>query len=407
MSHADRMNTDALNQVTTGARRSTSKLVPCVIACGYKSIQIPKTGHHFPAWLICLPPHGNYYFRSKRDFLILFRYSRNKLKPPKAALDKLANKAPWKRPDLEKQVERHVDGQFLMNLHDDDELPNSYHVTMKKSLWQMDAFLQAVYAAATNQSNDDNLIKAWNTFCRPSHVGGLVAVESSLLNNVCQDDKKQDDESLTTITSVAASSQLGQYFCTKQNAIQLVNLALDWIVDQQLQHVVLLEPSCGHGQVVWTVLEQLQARDVSAVTDIIGCDLDPLAISTCESEASKRQYNITIEWRHGDFLLSKPSDVDLREDATVVCIGGPPYTSGAGSGANISTDLPQQFLDHCIKEWNAHFVSFILPQRCKKHPLEMPDKWICETHEMASSTFYFQGKTPVTQPSIIQTFQRH
>jgi hypothetical protein len=124
-----------------------------------------------------------------------------------------------------------------------------------------------------------------------------------------------------------------------------------------------------------------------------------------------------VEWRQADFLSltrsscgwanvesSSSSPITTRApstNVTVICLGGPPYTTGAGSmsNTNMQRDLPQRFVSHCFDEYKAQFVAFFLPRRFEKHDWEYP----CRTHELASSTFYFHGKK-VRQPSILQCF---
>jgi hypothetical protein len=389
--------------------------VPCVVACGYRYVRMPKTGLEFPAWLIRLPSSpdsdagGNFCaWRSKRDLLVLFRAvgkatTTGNLKPPKAALNKLVENAPWKRNDMGEKGERSIGQRYLCCRNEDNsELPNNFQVAMKKSLRQMDHFLQTVHCQAAlvvmgKDDNDHRFVDAWKEFCRPSHVVGLVE-----LVELSDDGTSAYRIIKPPTTSIEASSKLGQYFCSQENAVQLVDLALDWIVREELEHVVVLEPSCGHGQIVWELLQEIEMgqKGCTAVKRIIGCDLDPHAVETCRAKAAMIQSHVLLEWIREDLLQSKMNS--NIGDATVICLGGPPYTSGAGSGKEMSLSLPQLFLNHCLNEWNARFVAFVLPKRYKKYPLDLPLSWTCKTYEMESSIFYFRGKMPVTQPSMIQ-----
>jgi len=200
------------------------------------------------------------------------------------------------------------------------------------------------------------------------------------------------------ILSWQESSQWGQYFCTEENASQLIHLTLHWLKKHDNKNVVFLEPSCGHGQIIWKLLEHVP------LAEVIGFDLDNHAIHLC------RQYykngENTITWIQGDFLQSQPPR-DWTEAKTVVCVGGPPYTlrKNNGNETTLDRDLPQLFLNHCLQTWHAEFCAFLLPRRYKSQALELPSNYECETHElMGSSTFLFQGKVEITQPSIIQTF---
>lgn len=144
------------------------------------------------------------------------------------------------------------------------------------------------------------------------------------------------------------------------------------------------------------LLEALENQSIFTSFSITACDIDSNAIAYCQSQYSNHE----VEWIQGDFLSTRGRVVS-EQDSLVVVLGGPPYTTGAGTGVEMQRDLPEQFVSHCIDAWKARFVAFLLPQRYQKHSW----KWSCETHELSSSTFYFHGK-PVTQPSILQCFTR-
>ena len=132
------------------------------------------------------------------------------------------------------------------------------------------------------------------------------------------------------------------------------------------------------------------------------------------------EYSRCIQF-HCENFLSTTSNSNFekndKEQRTlfVCCLGGPPYTTGAGSSTDIQRDLPTKFVQHCQKEWKADIITFILPIRYKKYHWgttestnteSVEEKWDCTTKELKSSTFFFRGKEQITQPSIIQTFVR-
>ena len=390
---------------------------PMLIACGYQCIPSPKTELLFPAWLIRLPSndedrkqhkqhhHEAYRWRSKRDFLRLFRAAvaagNGTIQPPKAALQKLSNQAPWKTPGSPPLEYDNSDWQELEQKDPNRTVSDNYHVSMKKSIMLVDRFLQSC-------SRWESLRPVWKEFCRPLDTHGLV---SNYRDNATRENRP------TGITSPRESSTLGQYFCTEENANQLMDLTFAWIQQQQKQQQqlapktttgmsnnwVFLEPSCGHGQLVWTLMERLK-RVLLDGTEIVGYDLDDNAIQLCRLHQQQlhHYHHDSVTWVSGNFLDSpSPSH---GKTTTVVCVGGPPYTSR--HGATMERDLPQLFLNHLFQIWKADFCAFILPRRYAKNPPQVPIGWKCETHEMASSTFYFQGTVEVTQPSIIQTFCR-
>ena len=384
---------------------------PMLLACGYQCIPSPKTELLFPAWLVRLPTHDDiqqqqqqqqqeHRWRSKRDFLRLFRSaiatSNGTIQPPKAALQKLSNQAPWKTPGNPLVEYDTSNGQELEQKDPHRTLSDNYHVSMKKSILLVNRFLQAC-------SRWESLQSVWQEFCRPGDTHGLVS-------NYC--DHTTRENSSIGITSPRESSTLGQYFCTEENANQLMDLTFVWIKQQQLlapktttgttENWVFLEPSCGHGQLVWALMERLKRVSLDS-TEIVGYDLDDNAIQLCRHQQLLQTcHHDSVTWVSCNFLDSlSPSH---GNSTIVVCVGGPPYTSR--NGASMERDLPQLFLNHSLQVWKADFCAFILPRRFAKNPPQVPIGWKCKTHDMASSTFYFQGTVEVTQPSIIQTFFR-
>lgn len=359
---------------------SSSTQLPCILACGYCEIQSPRTSLTFPAWLVLLSPSESYW-RSKKDFLLLFRATKGKVQSPKTALNKLADKAPWKRPPGEDE-ERTTSSTASSET-------NNYHAPMKKNLYILDEYLQTV--ARLCGEDDSDIFKAWCLFVRPQDTEGLLPSKSSASAG-----EKLIPQKDSSSSSTIKSSKLGQYFCSDATAKQIVKLTLDYVRNNTKGGpVTFLEPSCGHGDILWQLLEDLE----TSYHHVIGCDLDSNVIETCQQHAKKDQ----VEWMQGDFLQTKrPAG---QESSTLVVLGGPPYTSGAGSGENMDRSLPNVFLTHCVKTWKASFVAFILPERYRKCPMSVPG-WTVQTHELDSSTFFFQGQQKTTQPSIIQCYTR-
>lgn len=198
-------------------------------------------------------------------------------------------------------------------------------------------------------------------------------------------------------------------------SFQLVNTVFEKLGKKLgSRRLLFIEPSCGYGDVVLKLLTSLPPQAKTNVR-VVGCDIDPHNIATCRQlphNDSGLQY---LGWICKDFLTTTRNDFDLQGDEYLVCFGGPPYTSGAGSGPAMKTDLPQLFLRHCVDALKAELVAFFLPRRYRANPLQPDDdlacdddddsNWTCETRELPSSTFLFQG-TSVIQPSIQQCFYR-
>lgn len=361
-------------------KKSEAKL-PLIIACGYRKIRIPKTAATFPTFLVRLPDQPAGVWRSKRDFLLLGRVD-SSLLLPRTALKKIADLSPWRRPSLNTVRDAYYDA------------PDNYHVRMKKSLLQIDQFLQGISRCET-----DDAIKAWDMFCRPGDTDGLVPASED------GETAAATSETGSNVTSEMKSSKLGQYFCSSENAKQVVN----WVIERckslltNGSRVLFLEPSCGKGDVVKELVHQLDTvKAPQSQVSILCFDIDDNAVNACQQTLESCRYSIQCTCQ--DFLETKYKD--LHDDSPAVfCLGGPPYTTGAGSHGDIQRDLPTQFIRHCIQEFSARAVCFLLPVRYKTI-LHTEEGYRDEIMELKSSTFFFQGTVPVTQPSIMQCYEK-
>ena len=468
-----------------------SHICPRLIACGYRRILIPKSGLSFPAFLVEVPmirrdddgvdnddkdddtndyepvPKIQIVWRSKRDFLLLGRIPTmrqrqhtQQLPPYKSCLKKLVadQTIPWKRPDynwhdaVASASDREVQ-DIVINPSN-----NQYHISMKKSIMQLDQLLHNLQSNSTKEAQ-----KVWNLFCRPGHTDNLIPVpmpapssseplETNKGDVTVDDDKNSIEFSASSTTSELQSSQLGQYFCSDENATIVVQWVLNKLKSsivppqkqQQRQYpkqkkgVVFIEPSCGHGDILFKIIQELQQVDddnsntpqqsqsdsCSPYYDyydsqiVVGLDIDPNAIKVCrekwknQNNNNNNRNNIRVSFQCQNFLESKFPVQDEGSDRNntitnnntiVCCLGGPPYTSGAGSGHDMQRDLPIQFIRHCLTEYQAKLICFLLPERYQKMKLDdtLFENYKVTIKELSNSTFYFQGNKRVTQPSIL------
>jgi hypothetical protein len=440
-----------------------------VVACGHREIQVPKTGNRFPAFLVYLPKFNDQSFiqgssstqlvwRSRRDFMLLARSCSSKdCQLPKAALTKVAEKnVPWIRPveSLSSSLAWRKVNPSVGSLERDEmetflgsvqHMPNKYAVEMKRSLWQLDQFLQQFCIETNLKEIRHEMAAAWQVFCRPHDTSGLAADFVDLRLNgqghteyeTATNQARVTTGSVLKIGSKQQSSRLGQYFASKENARKVVEIAMKEIlsfvtIDLSHYHFVFTEPSCGYGDIVIALIRSLEKYNIPpANVSIRGYDIDPNAIVTCQQRQEFLNpnciYSRCISWKEENFLNTAPqfNHLDDSTDKTrlergdpstmkkilTCCLGGPPYTKGAGfKGAGCSSaverDLPTQFVEHCQYEWNADNVTFLLPDRYRNVKIASNAIWDCETHELESSTFYFQGTEQVTQPSIIKSYSR-
>lgn len=383
--------------------------IPHVLACGYREIQSPKSGLTFPTFLVALPyndhqpPKSCSVWRSKRDFLQLGRALQQEHMLPKAAMKKLAERVPWKRPGV------------VVETSNESEQHNNFHPSMKKSVLQLDQFLQAAHAqfaaaATTTTNQNETIMESWQWFSRPKDTEGLVPLDA---NTMVETGNRHYANGSNSAVATIKSSQLGQYFCTHENAILVVCAALNNVGSQILGNesvpLVFLEPSCGHGDIVDALVDQLREHNISPnrVT-IHACDIDSDAIAVCQKKIlSCRDYK--VNWVCQNFLKTPRAVAADLKGAMTICLGGPPYSAGAGSSASINGmqwDLPTRFVQHCLEEWKASIIAFLMPDRYRDTRIILGSGVTCKTIELRSSTFFFQGRTAVTQPSILQCYIR-
>ncbi|EEY64663.1 uncharacterized protein PITG_16091 [Phytophthora infestans T30-4] len=154
-----------------------------------------------------------------------------------------------------------------------------------------------------------------------------------------------------------------------------------------LREVVWLEPSCGDGRFLTTLL---RAR----AQHVVGYEID--------------------EKLH--VVAKKNSHVPA--DKFVVAVGNPPFGAKGGDGS----DRVHQFFRHAARTWRARIIAFIVPERCSRREfventlkqLEDLDgaagAWTLAT-ELALTGFQFEFGTGaklkrVRQPSVLQLFVR-
>jgi hypothetical protein len=242
--------------------------------------------------------------------------------------------------------------------------------------------------------------------------------------------------STTSISTAMTGNALGQYFCHPANAQQLVRVCLEKIQQQLLlqqtttttttTQFLFIEPSCGHGQVLGALLDELDLRQSllasSSTTtttaaesahrllqqldlkqcSFVGMDIDPAAIAHCRDRFSQRYHNYhcsddddnnnnniqpDINWMTVDFLQSQRAsvmDTRLQVDGTrrtssetddnnnmmVIVLGGPPYSSGAGHGGNGKSNTDSDNNNNNNKNGTDDGMQHDLPMRFVQHAIQ-------------------------------------
>jgi len=189
------------------------------------------------------------------------------------------------------------------------------------------------------------------------------------------------------------------------------------------QKLVILEPSCGHGQIIQTILNKecsflgdlLQRYDTIT---IVAIDLDPRAIDECRRQndilggpssigstgKDSHHSRISIVFDCHNFLETRRENYIHDPSSVVVSVGGPPYGTDPAS-----RDLPMKFVRHCMREWKSIVIAFLVPQRLStkiSEEDELVGAYAFQGEELADSTFFFKGETAVTQPSRLHCWYR-
>lgn len=350
-----------------------------IMSCGKRSVYIPKSGLKFPAWEVRLGD-GNVVFRTKKDFL---RLGRHQISLPKTSLMKLCDESPWIRPEeSSEEFESARSGAR-----------NNWHVRMSKSLLQIDQFLNLVQDfSRTNPETP--LAITWQEFCRPQDSQGIAPIGEPSYRG----------SKSNAHTRPIVGAKLGQYYSSETNARQLACIFLEKLIAQggSQKSMTVIEPTCGFGRLILSLLSELAdpkyAERQFKFHSVVGIDLDSCAVEKCRSLESQ---TIPLVWHQGDFLKTKRDHIAPNLSLSVGMIGGPPYGTNRES-----RDLPMQFVEHAIAEYQPEVICFMMPQRCATYKYDLPTNYRSQNVELsAAAEFYFQGRgNAVLQPSIIQCF---
>lgn len=424
----------------------TTSSGPRVIGCGHLRVRT-KSDNEFPALLVCLPCGGNdecrYFWRTKRDFLLLNRSLRQHNDAstttfPKKAFTKLCEQAmsqvdcncrPWVRPDDDRApaggycelinilVRKNGNRHAL-----DNSTTHNFDPKMRKSLIQLDTFLETAYMLSSHSNSTSNAInstltsgdieemstrraaitiaEAWSTFCRQEDTENLVVPSTVSKEPECKKDEL-----------VANAAKLGQYFASDENAKNVVKTVFKLLPNMKQfngsiasDRVLFVEPSCGDGRIIE---ELLQSSENEESNMIYGVDIDPISLEKADQKFDRSK----VILKCADFLSLRRDDLltetSCTEDMTLVALGGPPYTPKC---------LPERFILHCAQELKAQIVVFILPDRCAKDADNIQKKlnsqhghdeshW-CYTNDALDNILFNFKDTTVLQPSILQSWYK-
>lgn len=480
----------------TTATAPSSVVVPAVVACGYRQVSIPKSGNRFAAFLVAIPNEqlrcnaGNgddccsdadgksatmssasirFAWRSKRDFMLLARSTTSRALP-KSALKKVVESSavPWRRftsnfcGDSDMDVASNNIPHFLS----DSKLPNRFSARMKKSVWQLDRFLQESHVETITKEKTK---KAWEIFCRPADTEDLVtpgefapgatqSVKERSQNNEKPNQSIKENSVKSKIrdpnfsfisnydrnaTTLAESSRLGQYFASEENSRKVVECALEKILplygDGSNHNMLFIEPSCGHGDIIVALVEALKRHKIPPHSVFIqGYDIDHCAIKTCRQrqefprstkfytngsidgfdddddywilwdcssffETARQKCICSFDSAYVNVVSNSKSERGEDKNMLVCCLGGPPYTTGQGNGSAIQRDLPTRFVQYCRNEWKADVITFLLPARYRE---EMKHNTTdCTFTSRTTAMAASTGQDVVTAAQISNTFQ--
>ncbi|KAI9905538.1 hypothetical protein PsorP6_013461 [Peronosclerospora sorghi] len=217
---------------------------------------------------------------------------------------------------------------------------------------------------------------------------------------------------------------LQQYFSSPELVKFVVAQVLKVV---EVHQVVWLEPSCGDGRFLTTLVR-------AGAQDVVGYEIDDklqhvaaqrvaraVADVATRSGPLPRASEIPIHAQvyQGDFLVSRSC---VPAHKCVVALGNPPY----GARRDDGSDLVHRFLEHAANEWRARVIVFIVPTRCARPAfLETTFALLRGGSQSAPATvsswklvaesslgdYHFELRTGdtlkrVRQPSVLQLFVR-
>lgn len=411
---------------------SSSPQLPRVVACGYKHFISYKSGQTFPAVLVQFGP-DDFYWRTKKDFLLLKRQSNSTISFPKKAYAKLISRSPWIRnlshdDDILREKMSVESGNQEQN---STTLINNYDTDMKKSLYWVDDFLF--------KTTRSNTINAMSEFHRREDASHLTVFHN-------QTNTYESIHSSSISHQQNASAIFGQYFASPENVDVVIKTILNYITEietgqtsstrEAKEMVLLCEPSCGDGRMIQSFFNTFRKHHGNSQKQydhssdgklplVIGYDIDHNTIQQAHNRLSDYKNNVLLKCT--DALL-EPSFPRNTNDTNLVVFGSPPYTTGAGSGDKIKRDLPEKFVHHFIKNWKADFIAFILPERYRSFNWDDVTvenshadsttrsgyRYSSETIQLVNSTFHEnisegEGKCnmrQIQQPSVLILLKR-
>ena len=204
---------------------------------------------------------------------------------------------------------------------------------MRKTIMQLEQFMFSIQQQhhsrtkeeeeeSNEDDDDDDDDTSWAVFCREGDTENLLPLSSIVQKEKMMKDDDNDDgdgdgenpisssnsnngtfisetktKATTTTTTKTAveepatktktsesqASQLGQYFCSKENATIVVN----WIINKILSttttnnnNILFVEPSCGHGDIVFRLVEEEEVNKIeeAVVTETSKASICPFRL---------------------------------------------------------------------------------------------------------------------------------
>jgi len=244
-----------------------------------------------------------YYWRAKRDFLLLNRAlikkntasSRKSVNAifPKSVYSKLCEEAfnqSWVRPLQNNSNSEDQIHEIMKKLLNNPELTRNdlqdgigFNIRMKKSLLRLDQFLQHAFNGCGNEKESDSeWVEGWTLFCRDIDTEHLI-YPHHVQNDLLLDTEKVED--------VRRAAKYGQYFASEQNATKVVGTAISFCQSQSYFNnididLVFIEPSCGDGRIIKELISSL--NHVRNRYCVLGYDIDEIAIKSCQEKLLSR-----------------------------------------------------------------------------------------------------------------------
>lgn len=169
------------------------------------------------------------------------------------------------------------------------------------------------------------------------HSAGMLFQEA---NYVARFSKQLELFPTETIRYEMNPKMMGSYFTPSYIARTIVEETLRYINIQERQELTIFDPACGSGVFLIEALHQLQSKSYSGRVEIIGWDIDPIAIDMANFILQFEKSEWADRMSYSNFIMDSMDIGHLWPNADIILMN-PPYNSWS----NMSLEQREQASD--------------------------------------------------------------